>query len=304
MTHKPITVVTHNGGFHADDIFGTAVLLLAFKREGIPRDAIHIVRTRDVSVIEKGDYVLDVGGEYDPKRKRFDHHQVGGAGKRENGISYASFGLLWKEYGTILCGSEEVANRIDEKLVAPTDADDNGDDIFTSVYSGVAPYTISSYVASKVPTWKEVEDSEDDVFLELLSFAESLIEREISVGKDRSEGNRIAEDAYTSASDKRLLVLDQFIPWKRVAEKYKDILFVVLPDRNPLNGWHVYTVRKNDTGFENRKNLPEAWGGLRDTEMAEVTGVSDAFFCHNKLFIAATKTKEGALALAQLALDA
>jgi uncharacterized UPF0160 family protein len=45
--------------------------------------------------------ILDVGDIYNPDQFRFDHHQAGGAGKRENDISYASCGLIWKHFGNI-----------------------------------------------------------------------------------------------------------------------------------------------------------------------------------------------------------
>lgn len=34
-----------------------------------------IVRTRDPAELAKCDIVVDVGGEFDPKRHRYDHHQ-------------------------------------------------------------------------------------------------------------------------------------------------------------------------------------------------------------------------------------
>jgi uncharacterized UPF0160 family protein len=79
-------IATHNGNFHADDVFSVAALksiLPAFK----------LIRTRDAELINKADIVIDVGGEYDPEAGRFDHHQRGGAGERENGIPYSSFGF-------------------------------------------------------------------------------------------------------------------------------------------------------------------------------------------------------------------
>ena len=87
-----ITIATHNGNFHADDVFSIAALKNIFP-------AFNLVRTRDLEVIGKADVVIDVGGIYDPETGRFDHHQRGGAGERENGIPYSSFGLVWKKYG-------------------------------------------------------------------------------------------------------------------------------------------------------------------------------------------------------------
>lgn len=40
----------------------------------IPKDA-EIVRTRDPTQLAECDIVVDVGGEFDPKRHRYDHHQ-------------------------------------------------------------------------------------------------------------------------------------------------------------------------------------------------------------------------------------
>lgn len=39
-----------------------------------PQEA-EIVRTRDTAVLAECDVVVDVGGEFDPKRHRYDHHQ-------------------------------------------------------------------------------------------------------------------------------------------------------------------------------------------------------------------------------------
>src|ERR1035437_8037366 len=91
-------LVTHNGIFHADDIFATATLSLLLDGH------IKVTRTRDENLIKSADYVYDVGGIYDPALNRFDHHQVGGAGKRDNGIPYAAFGLVWMQYGETVCG--------------------------------------------------------------------------------------------------------------------------------------------------------------------------------------------------------
>ena len=61
-------------------------------------------------------------------------------------------------------------------------------------------------------------------------------------------------------------------------------------------------VRDNPHQFKNRKDLPAEWAGLRDAELARVTGVADAVFCHRNRFMAVARTKEGAVALAKLAL--
>src|ERR1700743_3805913 len=111
---KPKRLITHSEDFHTDDVFATALLLELFP------DA-EVIRSRDEAVIATGDIVYDVGKVYDPALGRFDHHQAQ-AGKRENGIIYSSFGLLWREYGLQYCGDDKaVWDVIDKKLGVPID---------------------------------------------------------------------------------------------------------------------------------------------------------------------------------------
>lgn len=60
-------VVTHDGPFHADDVFADAVLRAAL-------GDIHLVRSRDPAVIDSADLVFDVGSEHDPAAHRYDQH--------------------------------------------------------------------------------------------------------------------------------------------------------------------------------------------------------------------------------------
>jgi uncharacterized UPF0160 family protein len=83
--------------------------------------------------------------------------------------------------------------------------------------------------------------------------------------------------------------------------KYDEPLYVVFPNANK-DTWRVGCVRKEEKSFENRKSFPVAWAGLRDQDLAKVTGVTDAVFCHNGRFLAVAKSKEGAIKLAELAL--
>src|SRR6185369_12848851 len=136
---------------HPDDVFAVATLKLLLEND----QELTIIRTRDVEKISAADYVVDVGGEYDPARNRFDHHQTSGAGKRENTIPYASFGLVWKKFGEQVCGSKEIADKIEEKLVLTIDADDNGLIFSEPKIKDLYSYDIPSFFYSLNPTWKE-----------------------------------------------------------------------------------------------------------------------------------------------------
>jgi uncharacterized UPF0160 family protein len=292
---KIYRIITHSGNFHADEIFAVAALELYL--DGKPYE---VVRSRDPEVWKTGDFVVDVGMEYDPSRGRFDHHQEGGAGKRENGIPYSSFGLIWKHFGEAISGSKEVADAIDRKLGYPIDLGDNGIESYTPTEYGVHPYLLHDVVLAYRPTWKEGE-IQDVRFMELVKMFRALIEREIIVERDRIEGAHLVEEAYRTAEDKRLIVLDGQYPWQEVLSGKPEPIYVVKP-KHQATGWEVECVRDDVHRFANRKNLPVAWSAKSGEELAKITGVPDAVYCHAKLWVAVARSKEGALALAKLAL--
>jgi len=127
----------------------------------------------------------------------------------------SSFGLVWKHYGVQLCGNDIAAARVEQMLVIPIDAGDNGIDIFDVRIDGVAPYLLHNIIASFRPTWREAR-SNDDGFFEALSFAERLLAREIRHAVDMVEGEQFVIDAYHRAEDKRIIVLDNHYPYPTI----------------------------------------------------------------------------------------
>ena len=55
-------------------------------------------------------------------------------------------------------------------------------------------------------------------------------------------------------------------------------------------------------GFTSRKALPSPWRGVRDADLAAVSGIDGCVFCHSAGFIGGNKTRQGALAMAKAAL--
>ncbi len=292
------TIVTHNGSFHADDVFAVATIILS-----LPPDSKYtIIRTRDIEEISKADYVVDVGGVYDVDKKRFDHHQEGGAGKRQNGIPYASFGLVWKEYGAQVSGNVDVAKIIEEKLVMFIDALDNGVEISNTIFEDIRPYTISDYLYSY---WidQNISDKEVDViFHRVVSMAKDLIIREKQKISKIIEEGQIVEDIYNKSENKKIIVLDKHLAWGRKMAEKPEPLFVVYPSLNQ-GLWNVKAVRTNINSFEIRASFPASWSGKTMEDLSEVSGIKGAFFCHKNLFLAVADSKEGAIALAKKALE-
>lgn len=291
------TIVTHNGDFHADDVFAAATIM-----EAHPQEEFEIVRTRDQEWFRKGDFVVDVCGENDAPNNRFDHHQIEGAGKRENEIPYAAFGLVWKKYGAELCGDESIADRIDQSFVAPLDASDVGVDIYDQSVAGVAPVTLPYLVSLFRPTWKEGPEILDPTFNDLVSYARIILQKVIHQAKAATEAETLVKEAYNDAADKRVIILDKKLP-VGVLGDFPEPLYVVYPSTAGDN-WRGKAIRKDMMSFENRKDFPKEWRGLRDEELEEKCGVSGAQFCHLAGFLIAAKTKEAVMEMVGMALEA
>lgn len=299
MSTLPKKLITHDGKFHADDIFACAVLCLLLEKNG---ERFEIIRTRDAATIKNGDFVFDVGGDYVAAQNRFDHHQKGGAGERANGIPYAAVGLVWRSYGTILCdGNQEIADHIDSQLIQPIDANDNGIELSDPRRPDLRPVFLQDVLYAFRATWKEDPEIYNTAFLELVSFAMHIIKRYIATTKDYIEGVKKVKEIYEKTEDKRVIILDGPYPCEEYLANQVEPLFVVAP-RSENNTWKVNTVRVKPMTFVDRKKLPSAWAGLRDQELEHRTGVSGAVFCHNAGFLIVAQTKEAAVLLAQKAL--
>lgn len=301
MNSNTVTIVTHDGKFHPDDVFAVASLQLLLGNK--PSE---IIRTREEKWFSSGDYVVDVGGEYEPEKNKFDHHQREGAGKRDNGIPYASFGLVWKKYGEEICSKQEVAKRIDEKLIQLIDAGDNGIDTISPLFSEVFPYTVGNIVELFRPTWKE-ENNYDDQFLKAVSWAREILKREITKTTDWIEAENKVKKMYERTDNKEMIIFEdknesygREIVGKTLL-KYPEPIYTI-SYRDESKKWQVLAIRKDEATFDLRKPLPEAWRGLAGKELASITGVSDAIFCHSSGFMCVTETKEGAIKLVNLAL--
>ena len=293
MTKKQMndkTIATHNGNFHADDVFSIAVLKSIFP-------SFKLIRTRDLELIAKADIVIDVGGEYDPDTGRFDHHQRGGAGERENGIPYSSFGLIWQKYGLEICqGNQDVANSVDAGLVSTIDAIDCGH--VEGVSKGIS---LSQTISMFNPTWQE-DSHFDSCFDEAVDFASRVLTRFIASANGGISAKEIVAKAIENAEDPRVVVLEKYTPWKTTVHALSDVaLYMIYP--SPSGQWRIQTVPVEPGSFEDRKPLPKQWAGLSDNDLKEVTGIDDAMFCHNGLFIAGAESFASTMKMASIALQ-
>ena len=283
------TIVTHNGNFHADDVFSVAALKNIFS-------SVTLILTRELQIIAKADIVIDVGGEYNAATGRFDHHQRGGAGGRENGIPYSSFGLMWQKYGVEICkGDRDVANALDAGLVSTIDAIDCGH--VKGVPEGIS---LSQTISMFNPTWQEGSHF-DACFDEAVEFASRVLTRFIAAANGGISAKTIVASAIENAQDPRVIVLEKYTPWKKTVHALSEkALYMIYPSQT--GQWRVQAVPVEPGSFEDKRPLPRQWAGLSDKALQEVTGIDDAMFCHNGLFIAGAESFEGTMQMASIAL--
>ncbi len=298
----PDFLVTHSGGFHADELLSSVILTRLFP-------AARIVRSRAPEwITPAGDRIIyDVGGAYDPAAGIFDHHQRG-APLRDDGQPFSSFGLVWRQFGRdylSACGIppsdiEALHAGFDKGFVLPVDLMDNGA-VSPSVAGILGKLTLPVLLETLKPVFDDRgPDADDRAFHDALAIARSLVEASIRQDAAKLRAESIVLQAITAAGDGRVLELPMGMPFRPAIVKAgaDHLLFVVHPRETD---WCLTGIRRSGDGFELRADLPAAWAGLTGEALASACGVAGATFCHNGRFIAAASTRDAALAMARIA---
>lgn len=277
----PRSCGTHDGTFHADEVTACALLLL-FNLI----DPAKIVRTRKMEILEKCEYVCDVGGVYDASHKLFDHHQVGYQGS----LSSAGMVLLHlKETGTV---DEHIYNFFNQSLIIGVDAHDNGRDL---QIPGICTY--SNVVSNFTPIQHDVSpEVQDAAFFEAVKFAQGHLERLLKRYRYMESCREIVATAMAEGKD--CLIFDKPVPWLEIFFELEGArhpaLFVIMPSGKH---WKLRGIPPNiDERMKVRVPLPKEWAGLLDEELKRVTHIPGAIFCHKGRFISVWETREDALA--------
>ncbi|XP_068614333.1 MYG1 exonuclease-like [Brachionichthys hirsutus] len=326
MTIKKIG--THDGTFHCDEV------LACFFLRQLPeyKDA-EIIRTRDLTRLAGCDVVVDVGGEFDPKRHRYDHHQ------RTFGESFhslcpekpwvtklSSAGLVYLHFGRRLLAQltklvendkqlDVLFDKLYENFVEEVDAVDNG----VSQCDGEARYSISTTLSARVahlnPRWNsKSQDSEEGFRKALKMVGEEFLDRLDFYQSSWLPARAVVAEALkgrhqVDASGEIVVFSQGGCPWKehlfaleKELQDEKPIMFVLYPDQN--GQWRVQCVPAGLNTFHNRLSLLEKWRGIRDEALSALSGIEGCIFVHAGGFIGGNKTQEGALEMARRTLQA
>jgi uncharacterized UPF0160 family protein len=238
-------------------------------------------------------------------------------------VPYASAGLVWREHGARCVSAlalahtghqladgqaREIAYGIDADVVQYLDLSDVG-----AAKSAPGGYGLSAVISGYNTNWLDEQRLGYGVAAE--EFRLSQFRRAMDVLTDvminavkYRVGALLALEQVRQAEvledGKVVFLKNGALPWSQVVRKeMPKVLFVIsysIAEQRHL----LHTVPVSPESFDARADLPEAWAGLRDAELAAVTGVPDAGFCHNGRFIASARSYEGIRAMASLALKA
>jgi len=323
-----IKIGTHNGTFHCDEVLACFMLRTLDEYKNA-----QIVRTRDQSVLDTCNIVVDVGAVFDAEKKRFDHHQRSFTDtmnslnpKYKWTTKLSSAGLVYFHYGMeiikslvkgLVAESELektvplIYSKVYENFVEEIDAIDNG----VNMSDGELRYKINSNLSSRVsrinPNWNDEKPDEEAGFYKAMKVvgeeftscvtdyvkvwlpARSIVERCFLKRKSVDESGMIVE-------------LDQHCPWKEhlfnierdyaLAEN-ELIKYVIYTDQK--GKWRLQCVPLGAATFDNRLSIKAEWRGIRDEELSKLSGIPGCIFVHAGGFIGGNETKEGVLQMAR-----
>ncbi len=283
---------THAGIFHADEVLATAILRRVSKGR---KEKFDLTRVFNVPEdVEDDAIVFDIGGG------AYDHHSRD-IEYRDNGVPFASAGLIWRDFGRDYlvfegCPDEYISvvfEEIDENLVQAVDARDNGYNDFKDAHVK-CNLTFSDMVSSFNPTWDENGDDAGGhrPFWRAVKFAAITFDRFVKRTVSEYKARNLVLDAI-ARSENHIMVLDRFAPWQKTVleEGSEDVWFVIYPSKRGGYSWQVVPTSKEDP--LPRCQVPVEWWGADEESLKEISGVNDAIFCHRNGFLGSCGSIEG-----------
>ena len=297
--YEKISIGTHNGIFHQDEVVAIALLSII---HGI---SLNVRRTRDPEILATCDYVVDIGGG------EFDHHMPGKNGFRKSNsstkpIAYASAGLVWKKYSHDILKIMEcpealldnVSMRVDENIIKPVDMIDDG----------LPAFSLFDFIPQYIPNWDKDFTTVDKQFKKALTLTRKILKTAIKKEIANAKSDEIIQICIdTKAPHSSILeVPNQYINWKPLVIQHNKfpmdlIYFVVFP--YPDSGYAAQAVPPSlERQLEQLIPFPSEWAGLTSA-LPKISGVETATFCHNNLFFVRADTKEDVIRLCEIAIE-
>ena len=264
------SIVVHSGVFHADDVFTVAYVQLLRKFYGLQQlKVIRTFKVGDFMTMENGYLVADIGKGY------FDHHFPEAEKKRRaDGVPYAAFGLVVKEFHEGFL-SEEEYGFLDKKLIEPCDYHDN---------TG-GGNTLSFAIGVFNKNCDDPDPNNDPKFFEAVDLATTVLEKFISNVRSFAKAKEIADQQTIEGN---AIYMDSYAPIGEFFAEDPRLLYIGSPS---LRGTYQMITVKDPCGVT-KKLFPERIRGVSYPD-----GVFDAdglSFCHPSGFMASFRDKETA----------
>ena len=283
--------------------------------------------------LEKADIIIDVSQKNDDKH--FDHHSKEFTLCRENGVKYATAGLMWKKFGIDylklvsknelnFTPSKQVIEkaflRIDTDFMTMIDLNDNGQ--LTSYVQSVANATNDKeqqivdslnelyqaspdipYIVAMMNLPNQTGADQDKAFNNTVKMLRGILLNVAINALHTESGIAKVLELYQGGE---MLIMHERLPWTSAVlnnlEIFKDCKIAVYPDRNMR--WRVQSLPVSKAQrFKNRLSAPKEWRGLNDVELDKVTGLKNLTFIHKSGFTGGAQTYEDNLELAKLWLE-
>ena len=327
-------IVTHSGAFHADEAM--AIAILSF----IPMwKSVEVVRSRVPEVWKTADILIDVGGEYNHSKLMYDHHQraFNQTFSSNYDIKLSSAGLIYKHYGI-----EALRNLLDSKglitpeipdindllqfvhervyqyLILECDCVDNGYQIAESESPIKWNYKSFTSLSSRIARLNPLEKLEDDevlkIFLKAVEICkEDFVSIVLRVAKTDYKSVRIAREMIKDAANVhpsgKIVYMTEYNAniSNEVVNCSTDAiepLYIIYKSVSSVEtSYRIRAVPIEPHSFILKKPFPKPWRGLRDNELAKITGVKGASFCHHNGFLMGADSYSSALSLAEISIS-
>lgn len=267
-----ITLITHGGCFHADDVLSTALLKLTIHKvcddQHREYPSIGIIRVTNPSLLDNMEKLYPNSIVYDIGYGEYDHHRSDSE-VRENGLPYAAVGLIWRDVAPLFGGGDvEWEEWMDANIFQPIDLQDNG--------QGYNP--LSLFLSAFNPNWDEPTGS-DTAFSYAVDIAYHMLQRQIERHNSELRARKVLDEYKYN----KVVVLQEFIPYNYLS-KFEKPKCVITPSNR--YGFDLHTLNNQQN---NKPKLPESW---------LTKPPAGCTFVHKGLFIANFTTVQDAVAAA------
>ena len=287
LTKENVTVVVHNGVFHADDVICISLLRLYYGKENVT-----VVRSRNPKDFETADYILDVGGKREVTANQvwFDHHQD--VTEYPNGIHRSACGYLFDfmvDLGMILDGF--LAEQFRSSVLYPVEALDNGQDLVEGL--DLMP-NLFSFIPYMNPCWTKISNGNEE-FLQAVDMSDTIISNIIERIESDAEACRIVVAGISNTTD-GIVKLERYCPWQPTVINYNNenndkIKFVMWYDYRG-DQYMAQGVPLSTKTRDTQASFPSELRGKTAEEINNITGTSSAVFVHPTGFLGGWKDRE------------